>query len=148
LSLFIDNRELLLIGEDLDKGGLWSGRASLQWASIDGALHVKHLAPPDHFRPTGEMAVSSDHRSVVVLSWYDDPKLLAREHARLPPSSPEALMFLRGSPLRMATVIKTDAAGLESSGWLEHLRPRLSADGSVFAVAQKRGVTIFARVDR
>jgi hypothetical protein len=145
IGLFVGSQELLLSpDENIDQAGNHSG-GSLQLVSvIRKQVQVEQTIIPRHFASTSEMAVSADHKSVVVISWYVPPSALAHEGI-LPASSPEMLVFRRGASMEIEATLSIQGSGLKVSGWLENRRPRLSSDGSVIAVAQKGGVMVFKK---
>lgn len=146
LGLFVGDRELLLTpDENVDSTGHHSGD-SLQLVSVTGKqVQVQQSIKPRHYAPTGEMATSADHRTLVALSWYVPARLLARHEGPLPASSPEVLVLGRGKSLQMDAGLSIHGFGLKVSGWLENRRPRVSSDGSVLAIAQDSGVTVLTR---
>lgn len=145
MGLFVGSHELLLSpDENINPAGHHSGD-SLQLVSVTGKqAQVEQTIKPRYLAPTGEMAVSADNRSIVIISWYIPPSALVHEDP-LPASSPEMLIFGRGTSMEIEATLSIQGPGLKVSGWLENRRPRLSSDGSVIAVAQKSGVTIFKK---
>jgi hypothetical protein len=143
MGLFLDTQELLLTSDErVDQSGHLSGE-SLEIVTITGK-QVQKLKP-QHYASTGEMAISRDRKTTVAISWYAPARALAQEHAVLPASSPELLVFERGTSIRMDSSLPIHGLGLKASGWLENRRPRLSFDGSVIAIAQDNGITILTR---
>jgi hypothetical protein len=146
MGLFVGSQELLLTpDENIDQTGHHSGD-SLQLVSVTGKqVQVQQSIKPRHYAPTGEMATSADHRTVVTLSWYVPARLLARPEGALPASSPEVLVFGRGASMHMEAAFPIHGFGLKVSGWLENRRPRVSSDGSVLAIGQDSGVTVLTK---
>ena len=143
MGLFLDTQELLLTSDErIDQSGHLSGE-NLEIVTITGKEAQK--IKPRHYASTGEMAISRDSKTIVAISWYTPARALAQEHAVLPASSPELLVFERGTSVHMDTSLPIHGLGLKASGWLENRRPRLSLDGAVIALAQDNGITIFVR---
>lgn len=145
LGFFVNSQELLLTpDENIDQTGNHSGD-SLQLVSITGKqVQVQQTIKPPHYGPTGEIAVSADHKSAVVISWYVPAPALAHEGA-LPASSPELLLLERAAGFQVDAALSIHGFGLKVSGWLENRRPRLSSEGSVIAIAQDSGVTVLTK---
>ena len=142
IGLFMGSQELLLApDENVDSTGHHSGE-SLQLVSVTGK--VEQSIKPRHFGSTGELAASADQKTALALSWYVPARALAHEGA-LPASTPEVLVLGRGASLHLDSSLPIEGLGLRGGGWLENRRPRLSSDGSVIAVAQRSGVTVFSR---
>jgi hypothetical protein len=142
IGLFMGSQELLLApDENVDSTGHHSGE-SLQLVSMTGK--VEQSIKPRHFGSTGELAASADQKTALALSWYVPARALAHEGA-LPASTPEVLVLGRGASLHLDSSLPIEGLGLRGGGWLENRRPRLSSDGSVIAVAQRSGVTVFSR---
>jgi hypothetical protein len=142
IGLFMGSQELLLApDENVDPTGHHSGE-SVQLVSMAGK--VEQSIKPRHFGSTGELAASADEKTALALSWYVPARALAHEGA-LPASTPEILVLGRGVSLHLDSAIPIEGLGLRGGGWLENRRPRLSSDGSVIAVAQRSGVTVFSR---
>jgi hypothetical protein len=142
IGLFMGPQELLLApDENVDSTGHHSGE-SLQLVSMTGK--VEQSIKPRHFGSTGELAASADQKTALALSWYVPARALAHEGA-LPASTPEVLVLGRGASLHLDSSLPIEGLGLRGGGWLENRRPRLSSDGSVIAVAQRSGVTVFSR---
>jgi hypothetical protein len=144
IGLFVDSEEIILSPDlNIDQTGHHSGE-TLQNVLITGK-QIKQTIKPQHYGPTGEMAVSGDKKTVAVISWYMPAKALAHEHGVLPSSSPELLIFERGVDVRKESTTPIHGLSLKSTGWMENLRPRVSFDGTVIAIAQDNGITVFAR---
>jgi hypothetical protein len=149
LGFFVGNQELLLTpDENVDQTGHHSGD-SLRLVSIRGKqAQVQQNIQPPHYAPQGELAVSADGRTALAVSWYVPAQFLARPEGRLPPSSPELLVFERGASIKLDDALPIHGLGLKAGGWLENRRPRVSSDGSVIAIAQDSGVTVLTKSSR
>jgi WD40 repeat protein len=143
IGLFVDSEELILSPDlNIDQTGHHSGE-TLQNVLVTG--QIKQTIKPQHYGPTGEMAVSGDKKTVAVISWFIPTRALAHEHGVLPSSSPELLIFDRGVNIQKESTTAIHGLSLKSTGWMENLRPRLSFDGTVIAIAQDNGITVFAK---
>jgi hypothetical protein len=143
-GLFVGNDEVLLSpDESVDQSGHHSGD-SLQLVSVI-SKQIQQNIKPRHYGPTGEMAISGDQKTILVVSW-DIPAGVYRDQEKgFPASSPEALVFGRDVSLSMDAALPIHKSGLNLSGWLEGRRPRVSSDGSVIAIAQDGGVTVLTK---
>lgn len=144
-GVFVGNQELLLApDENVDQTGHHSGE-SLQLVSVTGGQgQVQQTIKPRHYGSQGELAVSADGKTALAVSWYVPARLLAHEGA-LPASSPELLVLELGTNVQVGTELPIHGLGLIASGWMENRRPRVSADGSVIAVAQDSGVCVLTK---
>jgi hypothetical protein len=143
MGVFLDSQNVLLTSDErIDKSGHESGD-SLQIVGLTGK-QVQNIKPK-HYASTGEIAVSRDQKTIVAIIWYLPAHVLAHEHAVLPNSSPELMIFDRGSNLNLDAKLPIHNMGLKSSGWLENRRPRVSFNGSVIAIAQNSGITILEK---
>jgi WD40-like Beta Propeller Repeat len=144
-GLFAGNEEVLLSpDENVDQTGHHSGD-SLRIVSIKGK-QIQQQIKPSHYGPTGEMAISANEGTIVVISW-DLPAGVYRDQEKALPvsSSPDVLVLGREPRLHLETTLPIHGLGLNLSGWLENRRPRLSSDGSVIAIAQDSGVTVLTK---
>lgn len=147
MGLFVGSQELLLTSDgNIDPTGHESG-GSMELVSLQGGrVQVQESIKLRRFASTGEMSISADHRTVVAISWYVPSRILAHEHERIPASySPEMLVLDKGADVKMDSAFSINGFGLRVGGWLENIRPRLSSDGSVIAIAQDAGVTVLTR---
>jgi hypothetical protein len=142
MGLFVGPRELLLTpDQNFDKSGSSSGDG-LQLVKLTGdQIEVEETIRPPHYRATGEMATSADHKTIVALSWYVPDRLLVHEGV-MPNVLPEMLVLRRSASLHVDAARPIDGYGLRMSGRMENRRPRISSDGSVIAIAQDTGVTV------
>lgn len=145
MGSFVGNEHVLLTpDENVDHTGNHSGD-SMQLVTITGKqAEVRQAIKPPHFAPQGELVVSANDQTVLVVSWHVPARLLSHEGA-LPASSPELLVFERNTDLKLKEALSIHGMGLKTSGWLENRRPRLSSDGSVIAIAQDGGVTVLTK---
>lgn len=145
MGVFVGNQELLLTpDENVDQTGHHSGE-SLQLVSIKGGqVQVQQTIKPRHYGSQGELAVSADGKTALAVSWYVPAHLLAHEGA-LPASSPELLTLELGASVQIGAELPIHGLGLKASGWMENRSPRVSADGSVIAIAQDSGVTVLEK---
>lgn len=142
IGLFMSSQELLLApDQNIDPTGHQSGE-NLQLVSMAGK--VEQNIKPRYFGSTGELAASADQKTALAVSWYVPARALTHEWA-VPASTPEILFLGRGAGLHLDSAIPIEAGGLRGDGWLEFRRSRLSSDGSMIAVAQGIGVTVFSR---
>jgi hypothetical protein len=102
---------------------------------------------PDEFGPTGEITVSRDGQEVVTASWFLKPNFYTHPHKPMPAgSAPELLVFSEKRQFRLNAIIKSSGQGSRVGGSL--LRFRVASDGSVIAVAEDFGITVFGRNPR
>lgn len=142
IGVFVNPRELLLSpDENVDQTGHHSGE-TLELATFDGT--VEQRFEPRRYGPTGELAVSADQKTALALSWYIPPRAMARE-GRLPESVPEMLVLNQSQNLRLESSVPIQGSGLRGGWWLENRRPRIASDGSLIALAQANGITVFVR---
>jgi hypothetical protein len=145
IGLFVGHRELLLSpDEHFDQSGHSSGD-SLQLVRLtENQVEVEQSIKPPHYRSTGEMATAANHKVVVALSWYVPDRALAHE-GPMPNLLPEMHIFGRGNRFHMEAALPIHADGLRMSGRMENRRPRISADGSIIAIAQDTGVMVLRK---
>lgn len=148
LGLFTRNNRILLSpGSFHDKTGHLSGD-SIEVFDLLGrkAIHERSLRP-DRFAPLGDWGISADGHVVAATSWYIPPQYLIHgEGPWPPPTMPKILIINPRSSSNPVAEIPVETRGLASSGWMEDVRPRLSADGSTLAIAQKNGIDVFSLV--
>lgn len=143
VGLFVSERELLLgPDEGFDKAGQPSGD-KLVLAPIEGTRDQKSLAPA-RFRSQGALAVSTDKKTVLALSWYVPARYLVG-HRAMPDFQPEVMVFALDEGLRLEVVLPIRSPGLGAGSWSENWLPRVSSDGSVIAIPQDRGVTVLTK---
>jgi len=143
VGIFIGKQELLLTpDENTDQSGHHSGD-SLQLVTVKQA-QIQWDIRPRHYGPTGELALSSSSTTALAVSWYLPAPSLVHE-GPLPASTPELLVLRTGASAKVEAALPIHSFGLKVAGWLENRRPRVSADGSVIAVAQDSGVTVLTQ---
>jgi hypothetical protein len=139
-----DTQILLAPNESFDSTGHYAGRSLKEAAIMPGAGDGKILREftPANYGPTGEMVVSANRQMFVASSCYFSP--YAATHTMTLPAG--AGCELLGFSLKQSVPVfeaKVSQHGLEANAGGEMLRPRVSADGSVIAIAQDDGVTVF-----
>lgn len=136
LGRFLNEQEIVVMPDQhLDHTGHHSGD-SVKVLSLSGHGDPQSLSP-DHFSPTGSLAVSDDGRSIVVSSFYIPPKVLAKPHG--PRNGGDGKLFVIGPDpkLHVVSTVPIDS--------LAH-QVRLSADGSVIALRHyNRDITILTK---
>jgi hypothetical protein len=144
-GLFVGDKEILLVpDENVDASGHPSGN-SLQLVGIT-SKQIQETIKPQNFESAGEMVISGDQKTILVISWYIPAGIFRNQERVLPnSSSPELLVFEKGVAWRTVGSFSIPKSGLGLSGWLEGRRPRLSSDGSVIAIAQNGGITILTK---
>jgi hypothetical protein len=150
IGKFVSETEILLTpNESWDATGHYAGKSlkEVQLAA-NGATPGEGKALrefiPANYGPTGEVVVAANRQMFVTTSCYLSPE--AATHSEpLPPESGCELLgfsFKQSEPIFAA---KVASRGLEANAAGEMLRPKLSSDGAVIAIAQDEGVTILAR---
>ena len=138
-----DDAVLLSADEHVDRTGHRAG-SSIAVVSISNGK-VRKILKPKSYSPTGDLAISQDGNVVLVGSWDLPAKAFRQEERPLPASSTPMAFLISGEPqlsFRGAFVIQ--ASGLNLGGWLDTRRTRFSSDGSVIAIAQDDGITLFS----
>jgi len=121
-GLFLSEKELLLSPDGtFDRSGHRSG-SQLRVVTVASSSGGINMGPPN-FGPTGDLAVSADHKTIVVGSWDISAWIMRHDYAIPSDSKPELFVFRRDHGLRLETSIP-----LQQVGGL-----RISADGSVLA---------------
>jgi hypothetical protein len=145
MGLFVGGEEILLSPDgNVDQTGHHSGD-KLEIVNVI-SKQILQKVNPQNYGSTGEMAISGDHKTMLIVSWYLPAGIVRNEEKAIPASSsPEALVFVRGASLFMDATLPIPKSGLNLSGWQEARRPRLSSDGSVIAIAQDGGVTVLTK---
>jgi hypothetical protein len=136
--------EEVLLGPDsgFDRSGHHSGD-SLRIVHIPDGRVVQELKPK-HFGPTGEVAVSEGGGEILAASWYLKPSFLTHPHEPVPAGSvPELLVFSAKGDFHLEGTIQSAGGGLRVGG--SALRFRVASDGSVVAIAEHFGITLFGR---
>jgi hypothetical protein len=141
----LDNDEILLgPDEHIDSTGHHSGDALKIVRVSDGQL-VREIRP-EHFGPTGEIAVSASRRCFALVNWYINPGAAKRDAAPTEPPSltiypdPTKGLSYAISPLQVGVT-----AGLEINPGLEDWQVRIANDASRVAFAGDRDVIVFQR---
>jgi len=142
LGKFVNDDELLLTSDaNADKSGRDLG-AILRDVRISDGKVLQEIAPVK-YGPTGEMAVSADQKDWIALSRYSNPADLKHPWA-IPHYPPPELMVFSGLPefRLVARVQVSTLLGLRMYHLFENSGLRISADGSVIAIAENNGVTV------
>ena len=143
MGKFLSEDEFFLTpNESFDAGGNYAGNSIKEVRIADGST-VREFTPAN-YGPTGEIAVSADRRWFAAVSAYISPANLAKRVDTPAGGASDLLEFSLARSTPVATV-KISANGLETSMSGEVLRPVISGDGSLIAVAQDGGVTLFQR---
>src|SRR5262245_2236990 len=145
-GIFLGGHELLLSpDENVDKTGHHSGE-SVQFVSVSGKqVQVQQKIKPERYGATGDMAVSADRKWAAVVSRYVPAWVFTRDGALPADSVPEVLMLGRQTSLAKDAALPIDKLPGSTNGGLDNRRPRISADGSVIAIAHGRAITILRR---
>jgi hypothetical protein len=147
-GIFVGTRELLLTADGtVDRAGHHSSD-TIELVSIVGQeAHVKENLEPPRYGSQGALAVSATGETAVAVSWYLPPAVLAQTESPVPASSPELLVFQRHQSFRLDAVLTLPmrGGGLRTMGWPQSWLPRLSADGSVIAIAQYDAIELFSK---
>jgi hypothetical protein len=140
---FLSAEEVLLSPDSgFDRSGHHSGD-SLRIVHIPDGRVVQELKPK-HFGPTGEVAVSEGGGEILATSWYLEPSFLTHPHEPVPAGSvPELLVFSAKGDFHLEGTIQSAGGGLRVGG--SALRFRVASDGSVVAIAEHFGITLFGR---
>jgi hypothetical protein len=143
---FLSDDEILLSPDAVaDRSGHHSGD-SLRIAHIPDGKILRELRP-EHFGPTGDVAISDDGGAIVAASWYLKPSFFTHPHEPMPAgSAPDLLVFSDKQQFSLNAIIKSSGGGSRVGGSL--LRFRVASDGSVIAVAENFGITIFGRTSQ
>lgn len=143
---FLNNKQIVLTPDDnFDRSGHHSGDC-LRIVGIREGKTVQELKPRQ-FGPTGELRIASDGEEIVTASWYPPPSFYTHPHEPMPPDSvPELVVFLDKGRFLLEATIKSLGGGSHVVG--SPLPFRVSSDGSVIAVAQKFGISVFERAGR
>lgn len=138
---FLSNDEILLSPDsNFDRSGHHSGN-SLRIVHIPDGKIVQELKP-DRFGPTGEITTSAAGGEIVAASWYLKPSFFTHSHERLPAgSAPEFFVFAYKQEFYLEAIIKSSGGGTRVGGSVI----RVASDGSVIAVAENHGITVFKR---
>jgi len=143
---FISNDEVILTPDgNVDQ---WDddGGPGIKIVRFQDSKVVQEIRP-QHYGPTGEIAVSADQNDLITLSLYLPPKYRTHPHWRIPKDSGPKLMVLSNQAgLKMDSVTQmSNMTGLRTFTMYDWAGLRVSADGSSISVAQDHGITIFAR---
>jgi hypothetical protein len=144
VGLFVGDQELLLTpDENIDRSSHHSGD-TLELTVLNGQPGKVKNIPLKNYGPMGELAVSQNGKMAVALSWYVPAHILAHEETPLPASSsPQAVILGMGVSPQVVEMLPIEAAWLPVGGWMESRRPKVSADGSLIAIAQRGGIAVF-----
>jgi len=134
---------LLTPDNNIDRSGYKSGN-TLKLVNLAGLQDKGKAVTLSDYGSTGELAVSADGNTALAVSWYVPAHFLV--HDGTVPPFPAQILVLRIAAIPEVEAVQTiRPSGLNIDGWMENRRPRLSADGSVVALAQDGGVVVFAR---
>lgn len=141
VGTFLSDQEIVLSPDsNFDRSGHHSGD-NLRVVHIPDGKLVQDLRPKE-FGPTGEVAVSDGGKEIVVASWYLKSHFLTHPHEPMPvKSAPELLIFSKEREFHVTGVIKSIGGGLRIGG--SALPFRIASDGSVIAIAENHGITVF-----
>jgi hypothetical protein len=139
-----DDKVLLTPDASVDQSGHNAG-ASLNVVEIPGGNSVQAIRP-EHYGPTGRIAVSADQNTIVAISQYIPAKYQTRD-VRLPAvSTPQMMVFSRKDEFVLSASVNLHALpALRIQPPLDVSTMHLSANGSVIAIAEKYGVSVYAR---
>lgn len=140
---FLSDEEMVLSPDsNFDRSGHHSG-GSLRIVHIPDGRVVQELKPK-HFGPKGEVAVSEAGEEIVAASWYLEPSFLTNPHKPMPAgSAPELLVFSDKRDFHVEGIIQSAGGGLRVGG--SALSFHVASDGSVVAIAENFGITLFGR---
>jgi len=140
---FLSDDEILLSPDsNFDRSGHHSGN-SLRIAHIPDGKIVQELKP-DRFGPTGEIKTSAHGEKIVAASWYLKPEFFTHPHEPMPAgSAPELFVFSDRGEFHLEGIIKSAGGGLRVGG--SALPFRVASDGSVIAIAENHGITVFEK---
>lgn len=140
---FLSDEEILLSPDSsFDRSGHHAGD-SLRIVHIPDGKIVQELKPKQ-FGPTGEVAVSKDGGEIVAASWYLQPSFFTHPHEPMPAgSTPKLIVFSDKQDFHIEGIIKSAGGGLRVGG--SALSFRVASNGSVLAVAETHGITVFER---
>jgi hypothetical protein len=136
LGRFLDEQEIVVIPDQhLDHTGHHSGD-SLKLFSLSSHAPQESLKP-DHFSPTGSLAVSDDGKSILINSFYIPPEVLANPDGRRNGGDGKLFVIVSAPKLRVASTVPIDSLAQEV---------RVSSDGSVIALRHyNRDITILMK---
>lgn len=142
IGKFVSEDQILLSpNESWDRTGHYAGK-SLKVVHIPDGKTVREFTPVN-YGPTGEVIVSANRQKFATVSMYISPAN-AIGRVTLPGAGAELFEFaLRETSPEL--VAKISANGLQANAGGEMLRPSVSSDGSVIAIAQNEGVTVLAK---
>jgi len=145
IGKFLSDYEILLSpDEHIDSTGHKSGDALRILRVSDGQL-VREIRP-DNFGPLGDVITSASHDCFALLSWYISPGIAKRDLEPPEGSRPELLVFPDPRKNRSYTISNLSIDALVTNQYFgTTYSPRISNGGSVVAVAQDGGVTVFRR---
>ena len=143
-KLLNDDEILLSPDEHIDSTGHHSGDALKIVRVSDGQL-VREIRP-EHFGPTGEIAVSASRRCFALVNWYRSPGAAKRDAA--PTESPSLIIFPDPAKALNYTIPQSqpsNSTGLEINPGLEDWQLRIANNASTVAIAGDRDVIVFRR---
>jgi hypothetical protein len=143
VGTFLSSEEILLSPDsNFDRSGHHSGD-NLRILHIPDGRIVQELKAKQ-FGPTGEVAVSKDGGEILAASWYLKPGFYTHPHEPMPVgSAPELLVFSDNRDFQVEGIIPSAGGGLRVGG--SALPFRVASDGSVVAIAEHFGITLFGR---
>jgi len=145
IGKFLSDDEILLSpDEHIDSTGHKSGDALRIMRVSDGQL-LREIRP-DNFGPLGDVITSASHDCFATLNWYISPGIAKRDLAPPEGSRPALVVFPDPMKNRSCTISNLSIDALATGEYLgTTYSPRISDGGSVVAVAQDGGVTVFQR---
>ncbi|HEV2489117.1 MAG TPA: hypothetical protein VGT03_04860 [Candidatus Acidoferrales bacterium] len=148
---FLSDDDLVLTPDNsADK----SGRNVAAYVDIVkfGSSQALQEIEPEEYGPTGEIAVSADQGTFVVVSRYLASKYREHPHWRIPSDTkPELLVFSKQKRQLFKLVDRTklpELLGLRMGGLFDTSGLRISRDGSVISVVEDYGVTVLVSAVR
>ncbi len=106
---------------------------------------VLHEVFPEHYGPTGEIAVSADQNILACISRYVDPKYLTHHRAVPINTRPELVMLSKQNVFSVAGRKQLpELLSLRKRSLFDASSLRISSDGSLISVAEDYGVTLLA----
>ena len=121
-----------LLNKHIDEAGhhSWDGMKLVSLATQQS----QHSVTLGHFAPTGRPAISNDGKTILAISFYIPPRLLAQPHGALHGGEGRLLILKRDPKLEVDSSVPIDSLTQE---------PRVSSDGSVVTIRHyNRDVTV------
>jgi hypothetical protein len=144
VAKFIGDDEVVLTPDgNRDQAGYDVGQ-SIKLVRLKDSKVLQEISP-EHYGPTGELAVSADQNVLVSISRYVAPKYLTH-HRPVPRDTRPDLVMLSKQKVFTVTGVQQlpELLALRKRGLFDTSYLRVSADGSLISVAEGYGVTVFA----